>query len=234
MKIVSWNCGGAFYTQEKYKKIRELDADIYVICEINNPQETDEDYNEFMKNHYYLEQKYDVEEKTARAKGIAVIAKEGIELEENDWEIRNCQDFLSVKIKDSLNLVAVWTHGKYLEPLIKYLRINEENFKNSENLVMCGDFNLDLALDNMKNKDSFIKILESYGYESIYHKEFDEEFGKESVKTFHRFDGDFHIDYLFTKPELVTSFELGSKEEYVDCDGASSDHVPLIFEIDLE
>lgn len=38
MKIVSWNCGAAFYTQDKYKKIRELDADVYVISEFNKPK----------------------------------------------------------------------------------------------------------------------------------------------------------------------------------------------------
>lgn len=50
MKIVSWNCGMAFYANKKYKKIRELDADIYVILEVNRPKVVDEDYKKFMKN----------------------------------------------------------------------------------------------------------------------------------------------------------------------------------------
>ena len=31
MRIVSWNCRSGFYTKGKYEKIKELDADIYVI-----------------------------------------------------------------------------------------------------------------------------------------------------------------------------------------------------------
>jgi len=64
-------------------------------------------------------------------------------------------------------------------------------------------------------------------------KEKNEMFVEESIKTFHRHDGDFHIDYLFAKPELVNSFKLGSRDKYVDCGDDYSDHVPLIFEVDL-
>ena len=46
MKIVSWNCRSGFYNQGKYKKIKELDADIYVILEFNTPKNTDEEYQE--------------------------------------------------------------------------------------------------------------------------------------------------------------------------------------------
>ena len=87
-----------------------------------------------------------------------------------------------------------------------------------------------MALDNKKDKGQFIKLLNEYGYESIYHKEFDEKIGEESTKTFFNKDGAFYIDYLFSKPEFISSFYVGDKAEYVD---KYSDHVPLIFEVDI-
>lgn len=241
MKIVSWNCRSGFYNKEKYKKIRELDADIYVILEFNTPANTDEEYEEFIKNKKVL--MYYNEDIGGRDKGIAIIAKENIELEDNNWYY-DSNDFLSVRINDSFDLVAVWTHNQvkvdgkwtdkgnneYIKHIEEYLKIYKDELINSDNLVMCGDFNIDLALDNKKDKDYFIKLLEEYGYESIYHKAFDEEFGKESTKTFFSTDGEFYIDYLFSTPEIITSFDLGEKEDYVD---KYSDHVPLIFEVDI-
>ncbi len=38
MKIVTWNCNMAF--RNKYKEISEYDADIYVICECEDPANT--------------------------------------------------------------------------------------------------------------------------------------------------------------------------------------------------
>ena len=38
MKIISWNCNGKF--REKFKDILEEDADMYVICECENPSES--------------------------------------------------------------------------------------------------------------------------------------------------------------------------------------------------
>ena len=52
MKIVSWNCAGAF--REKYTSIIEEDADIYVICECENPAKQDEnDYPKFAGDNYF-------------------------------------------------------------------------------------------------------------------------------------------------------------------------------------
>ena len=240
MKIVSWNCRSGFYNQGKFKKIRELDADIYVILEFNTPKSTDEEYEEFIKNKKVL--MYYDEDIGGRNKGIAIIAKEDIELKDNNWYYDH-NDFLSVRVKDSFDLVAVWTHeyvkidgkwvkkgnNEYIRRIEEYLKIYKEELINSDNLVMCGDFNIDLA-SNKEDKDYFIKLLEEYGYESIYHKEFDEGFGEESTKTFFNKDGAFYIDYLFSNPEFISCFDVGEKDDYVD---EWSDHVPLIFEVDI-
>ena len=52
MRIVSWNCNGKF--REKFKKIKELDADIYVIQECENPQSyAGTAYRGFAKNYIW-------------------------------------------------------------------------------------------------------------------------------------------------------------------------------------
>lgn len=241
MKIVSWNCEGGFYENRKYKKIQKLDADIYVIQEVNKPKCADDEYEEFMKNSELL--LYDDNDESGNNKGIAIIAKEGIKLDNNNWEFEY-NDFLSLRVKDSFNLVGVWTHKKkgnsskeYVNRMEKYLEDHDKEFINSDNLIICGDFNIDISLKEQEGQNRYIELLNKYGYESIYHKLNDEKFGEESVKTYYfKYDGKEygnHLDQLFTKPEIISSFEVGRKEDFVDCEGPHSDHVPLIFEVDL-
>lgn len=251
MKIVSWNCCGGFYTYKKYKKIQELDADIYVIQEVNKPKHVDEEYKEFMKNSCFLPYR---ETGTGRDKGIAVIAKEHINLKNNHWDYEY-NDFLSVRINDSLDLVAVWTHdirkingeweengkgiSEYIKRAAEYVELYEHELKTSDNLVMCGDFNIDISNNNHKDKGKFAHTLKDYGYESIYHKLNNKKLNEKCEPTLYMrrksgVDKEFYVDYLFTKPELVTSFEIGSKDKYIGpAETDNSDHVPLIFEIEL-
>lgn len=48
MKIVSWNCRGAF--RDKYTKVAKYDADIYVISEAENPEKyaDNREYGEYL------------------------------------------------------------------------------------------------------------------------------------------------------------------------------------------
>lgn len=52
MKIVSWNCNGKF--REKINFVKELDADIYVIQECENPIFcSNNDYKNFTSNYFW-------------------------------------------------------------------------------------------------------------------------------------------------------------------------------------
>ena len=50
MKILTWNCNGAF--RKKFQEIKNIDADIYVIQEAENPEtisDLQKDYHNFVK-----------------------------------------------------------------------------------------------------------------------------------------------------------------------------------------
>lgn len=52
MKIISWNCNSKF--REKYSEILALKADVYVICECENPAVSkDAVYRELMHNGFW-------------------------------------------------------------------------------------------------------------------------------------------------------------------------------------
>lgn len=230
MKIVSWNCRGAF--RKKYEKVTKYNADIYVIPEAENPKKYEDnekykDYNKFASNYPWIGNYDD--------KGLGIFAKEDIKIEDNSWNTRN-ELFLSVRVNDSFDLVGVWTLKNYVEQAIPYLRIQEDKIKKSDKIVFCGDFNSNKVFNNHhKGKDhcDMVKIFNSYGLKSIYHYNTKEKHGSESVPTFFEYsheDKAFHIDYVFSKPGHISNLEIGSFDEYVACEDQKSDHVPLIFE----
>ena len=113
MKIVSWNCGGKF--REKFQDIIVVDADIYVIQECENPAECKSiAYIEFAHNYLWIGEN--------KNKGLGVFAKNDIQLRENNWQKYCLRNFLSVRVNDLFNLVAVWACKPYIEEYYIYQR----------------------------------------------------------------------------------------------------------------
>lgn len=53
MKIITWNCNGAF--RKKYEAISALDADVYIIQECEDPIQTkDQGYKDFASNYIWI------------------------------------------------------------------------------------------------------------------------------------------------------------------------------------
>ena len=233
MKIVTWNCNGAF--RKKYSSLYQFDADILVIQECENPLEsTNNEYIKWASNYLWIGEK--------KSKGIGVFAKQNIDLKLLDfspfYENHEVKLFLPFSANKQ-QFLAVWTKKNnspnfgYIGQLWKYLQINKSLLKDT---IILGDFNSNTIWDQRDrwwNHSDVVNILSSLNLVSLYHFINQEEQGNESLKTFYLYrkkEKGYHIDFVFL-PEIylnkVTNFEVGTYDKWIEF----SDHTPLFFSI---
>lgn len=172
MIIVSWNSNMRF--RDKCVDISDFKADIYVICECENPAKSkSKTYNKFAKNYVWIGED--------KNKGLGIFANENIQLDlinvnnefaedylcigndenvemgnlaKENKKIDEIEDhiefkyFIPVKVKDgdtTFNLLAVWAMPEYVEMIHDFYNANKELF--NENLIMCGDLNSSIYFD---------------------------------------------------------------------------------------
>jgi len=237
MKIVTWNCNGAF--RKKFNSITEFNADIYVVQECENPAESiNKEYNIWANNYLWTG--------SSKNKGIGIFAKKDIELKKLDWidQYKNhtVKHFLPCRINNVFNLLAVWTHRNnspnfgYIGQFWKYLQLNKDKF--IETLII-GDFNSNTIWDEWDrwwNHSDVVLELRELGIESVYHHLSNEVQGKETIPTLYfqkNIMKTYHIDYVFAPTNFIQKknrFEIGQKEKWLKL----SDHMPIFYEIDLD
>ena len=234
MKVVSWNCNGAF--RKKFNTLLDFNADIYIIQECENPAESkDLEYKSWAKNYLWIGD--------SKNKGLAVFVKEEINLQPLDWtnnfKDHSVKHFLPCLINNDFQLLAVWTHQNnspnfgYIGQFWKYLQVNKNKFKK---IIIAGDFNSNTIWDEWDrwwNHSDVIKELEEINIESLYHKYFNESQGKETKPTFflqRNLSKPYHIDYCFSSNEFTSNLK---KVEVPNFDQWRhlSDHVPMIITI---
>lgn len=235
MKIVTWNCNGAF--RKKFDYISDLNADIYVIQECENPSESkDEKYQKWANNYIWIGD--------TKNKGLAVFAKPEIRLEKLEWTNQYREQFvkyfLPCKINEDFNLLAIWTHRNnspnfgYIGQLWKYLQIHKDKLNKS---IIIGDFNSNTMwdqLDRWWNHSDVVNELEELGIESFYHKFTRELQGKETKPTLYfqrKLERPYHIDYIFGTQnftERMIQIEIGQFDKWI----GKSDHMPIVCEIE--
>ena len=231
MKIITWNCNGAF--RKKLKIIESFNADVVIIQECENPDETlDKDYKEFAKNSIWTGKN--------KNKGLGIFAKENIKIKNNNWPDDELKYFISCSINENFNLLGAWCHSanspnfRYIGQFWKYLQINKNKM---QNIVIAGDFNSNTIWDEWDrwwNHSDVVRELAEIGIKSVYHELNQLEHGKEILPTlYHRKNKDtsYHIDYVFVSDEImkkVISFQIENFENWIDV----SDHVPIIIEIE--
>lgn len=221
MKIVSWNCNGSFRT--KYKRILELDADIYVIQECEPLDEIKGELKKIISNGIW--------EKGANKKGVLVFSKPDIKLEKMEWDTFGMRVFIPIMVNDLFPLVAVWTtKPAYIEEFYIWYLVNIERL--NKEVIIVGDFNSNAIWDKKHSNRghlAVVKGLKKRGLESVYHWFSKEEQGMETKPTFYMYkrrERPFHIDHCFADPKIIQSYDI-LDDKWLEL----SDHLPIVFEI---
>jgi exonuclease III len=223
MKIVSWNCNGAF--RKKFLDISEYDADIYVIQECENPETvTGENYERFACNYIW---KGDMP-----YKGLGVFAKQNILLEPKAWNNHLLRHFFPVGVNGSFTLLAVWACRPYIEEYAVYQDIHYAKY--DANMIIIGDFNSNKIWDckrtEQRSHSAVLEKLNRKGLSSAYHSVHNEEQGHETIGTFFLYKNSakqYHIDYCFLNTAKLKDFFIAEKDLWLRL----SDHIPLVLSV---
>lgn len=236
LKIVTWNCNGAF--RKKFESISDLKADIYIIQECENPIESGHIYYIKWANNF-------IWTGDNKNKGLAVFAGPDVKIEKLEWannfKNHTVKHFLPCKINRDFDLLAVWTHKNnspnfgYIGQLWKYIQINKNKLNEA---LIVGDFNSNSIWDESDrwwNHSDVVNELNEIGIESIYHKLTGEPHGKESKPTLYfqrNLSKPYHIDYIFGAKKFTDRtkiIEIGQADKWLKL----SDHMPIFCELEI-
>lgn len=225
MKIVTWNCRSNF--ANKFRKIKELNADIYVIQECESPFDTHNiDYKNFGKGSLWK----------GSQKGVGIFVKEGNTLSNLEWDDGPYGHFIACSVNDEQKLVGMWVKGDenscYAPVVLEYLKMYATMI--DQNTILAGDMNLDLSVSQRQSSRTqtiqSYKLLESKGLVSAYHSFFEEPYAYEKRKTYYHHckieKPSSHIDYVFIKKDRIVDVKLEDPDKWI----SSGDHIPLVVE----
>jgi len=231
MKVVTWNCNGAF--RRKFEPLEVLDADLFVIQECEDPSRSSEEYQSWAGNYLWKGQ--------SKNKGIGIFARKGKSISALDWNDGGNELFLPARIDDKFDLLAVWTQRGgpktygYIAMFGRYLHLNKHRF--APQTLICGDFNSNKIWDKPRREWTHSRCVEelgALGFESLYHLANGEAQGVEAHPTFflHRhINRPYHIDYLFAHNDRLRAeslkLDVGVPDDWLKF----SDHMPIVVEL---
>jgi len=232
MRIISWNCQGAF--RKKYSILAEYNADIYVIQECEDPEsQVASGYSQFAANYYWAG--------TLKHKGLGVFAKPSITLEKLPWDNHLLRQFMPIRVNNRFTLLALWACSPYIEEYAIYQDIHIGKY--TRDMIIIGDTNSNKSFDDRRKlrlteKRSHISVLENLsqiGLCSAYHATTKEMQGEESTATFYlrrNKDKPYHIDHCFIEESRIIAYRvLNANDKERDYWLTYSDHIPLILDI---
>lgn len=231
MRIIEWNCQGAF--RKKNDKVLALRPDILIVPECES-----EDKLEFGKLtpkptdfFWYGDSGH---------KGIGIFSY-------SDYTFELLKEFnpkfryiipLKVSGKDSSFLLfAVWAMDNKENPQARYIAqvwLALQYYSRLLNLsvIFVGDFNSNQIWDDkdrLRNHTDVVETFRSNNILSMYHEHNKIAHGQEKEHTFHMYrkvEKPYHIDYCFASADFFNAgfdIQLGNPNDWLE----HSDHVPM-------
>jgi exonuclease III len=223
MKIISWNCNLKF--AKKFETIESFNPDICFIQECEDlPIDFFPDYQYFWTGRNLK-------------KGLGILTKDktaSVNKNHNPKLI----NFLPVN-SHGMNLLGIWAYNHraarfglgFNGNTIDAIDFYRSWLKESDQVLVAGDFNNSVIWDKPNNSNNFVQInseLNKIGLKSAYHTLTDEAFGEEAKGTlFHtkKESKKYHIDYIYTKALDCEKLDIGLYADWIKL----SDHTPLFF-----
>lgn len=232
MKIIEWNCQGAF--RNKNDQILKLNPDILIVPECENEEKLKFGKLTKKPNDFFW---YGDNPN----KGIAIFSYSTYKFEllkEFNPKFRYIIPLKVYNEKESFILFAIWAMDNKKNPLARYigqiwLAINYYSDLFNYNTILIGDFNSNQIWDEKErvgNHTHVVDKLKENGIHSLYHEKNNCEHGKELNHTFFMYrkkEKPYHIDYCFASKHFTeNNYQLTIE----NCDNwiSQSDHVPMI------
>lgn len=235
MKLIGWNCNGAF--RKKNEKILSLKPDILIVSECENIER--------LKLGKLTPEPNDIHWFGDNVnKGIGVFSYGDYSFELMEEYNPNFKFVIPLKVNyqnESFLLFAVWTKENKFDKNAGYIgqvwfAINYyKNLITNYETIIIGDFNSNKKWDDKRpnsNHSQVVNFLKNNGIESLYHLKYNEAQGEETSPTFllqKNLNKTYHIDYCFASKEIHQEYFEIRIEEFKDWIEIS-DHVPIITE----
>lgn len=237
MKLITWNCQGAF--RKKAEIILMLKPDILVVQECESPEKLIIKNSTIKPNNFLWFG-------DNQNKGLGIFSFGSFKFELLEQYNPEFKIVTPIKVSDNKNsfvLFAIWANNtqdknnQYIEQVWKAINHYDE-ILNNETTILTGDFNSNKIWDRkhrIGNHSEVVDRLANKNIFSIYHKHYNEEQGKETKPTFYlqrNKNKPYHIDYCFASESLIEKFkeiEIGTYENWIEY----SDHSPLFVKFEL-
>ncbi len=237
MKIITWNCQGAF--RKKVEAILLLHPDILVVQECEHPDKLN--FNASIRQPNDLLWFGDNQHK-----GLGVFSYSGYKfqlLDQHNAEIKYVIPISVTGGQLDFTLFAIWANnrndpdGQYIEQVWKAVH-HYDQLLNRGRTILTGDFNSNTIWDRrhrVGNHSTVVDKLAKKNIYSVYHSHLKQEQGKEKHPTFflqRNQNKPYHIDYCFALEyfaDKVLNVEIGTYEDWI----SHSDHSPLTVNFNL-